>query len=407
MAAWKVHWPHMVTASKKIVLTVLVAALLPFSVMAAPKTYLIKLRGTGTVYMATQGKKEIRRVPDAATAAKLFGKNWMKYVQSLNKTAFGRYTIGAILPSVSKPTATKPPTSRTPGQVPSPGSTTSPAAGKGTMLAGCEIFPKDNAWNQDISSLPVHPNSQTYIDSIGATGHLHPDFGEDQTYGIPYNVVSGFQPKVPITWSAYGDESDPGPYPIPDTAKVEAPSDSHVLVLDSGACKLYELYNARKNFGVGWTADSGAVWNLHTGALRHEGWTSADAAGLPILPGLVRMDEVKAGEITHAIRFTAKRTQNGWIHPATHQAGSANAALPPMGLRLRLKADYDISALTGQAHVIAVAMKKYGLILADNGSSWYFQGATDPGWKDDELNELKGVPGSAFEAVQTGEIRRE
>ncbi len=280
-------------------------------------------------------------------------------------------------------------------------------AGKGTVIAGCDIFPADNAWNQDVSALPVRADSDTFINAIGASTHLHPDFGEDQTYGIPYNVVPGSQPKVPITFTAYGDESDPGPYPIPDNAKVEAPSDSHVLVLDSGACKLYEMYNAHKNSGAGWSADSGAVWNLKTGALRPFGWTSADAAGLPILAGLIRADEVAAGEITHAIRFTARHTQQGYILPATHQAGLSGTTNPPMGLRVRMKADYDISGLTGQARIIAVAMKKYGMILADNGSSWYFQGATDTRWNDDELNQLKGVPGSAFEAVDTGDIIRE
>jgi hypothetical protein len=236
--------------------------------------------------------------------------------------------------------------------------------------------------------------------------HLHPDFGENPEYGIPYVVVPGTQPKVPITWTAYGDESDPGPYPIPANAPIEAGGDHHVLVVDSGSCKLYELYRAvKRNNGASWSADSGAVFDLRSNALRPEGWTSADAAGLPILPGLVRYDEVAGGVIKHAIRFTADSTQNGWIHPALHPAGSDNPSLPPMGLRVRLKANYDTSQFTGQARVIAVALKQYGMMLADNGSPWYFGGATDPRWNDDELNQLKDIPGSAFEAVQTGEIR--
>ncbi len=210
---------------------------------------------------------------------------------------------------------------------------------------------------------------------------------------------------VPITFDAYGDESDLGPYPIPANAKVESGSDAHVLVVDTNSCKLYELYDGRKESSTsGWVAQSGAIWDLKTGALRPAGWTSADAAGLPILPGLVRADEVLSGHVNHAIRFTASRSQNGYILPATHQAGSNNPALPPMGLRVRLKANYDISQLTGQAKIIAQAMKTYGMILADNGSNWFFQGATDPRWNDDQLNELKSIPGSAFEAVDTGAI---
>lgn len=272
-------------------------------------------------------------------------------------------------------------------------------------IADCTIFPKNNAWNQNISDLPVHPNSDNYISAIGLDDNLHADFGENQTYGIPFTKVDSTQPDVAINFTAYGDESDPGPYPIPENAKVESGSDRHVLVLDKSDCIIYELYNAVNHpNNSGWSADSGAVWDLSTNDLRPEGWTSADAAGLPILPGLVRYKEVKAGAIRHAIRFTAPDTQAGWIHPATHQAGSDDTALPPMGLRVRLKANYDISGYTGQAKVILKAMKKYGLILADNGSPWYFTGATNTHWNDDQLNELKNVPGSAFEAVDTGNV---
>lgn len=270
------------------------------------------------------------------------------------------------------------------------------------------MLPADNPLNQDISGLPVDPNSAAYINSIGAGGHLHPDFGSDPTYGIPYLVVPGSQPMAPITYTDYGDESDPGPFPIPQNAPVEggpgSTGDRHVLVVDSGNCTLYELYDAHPN-GSGWNAGSGARWPLDSNGLRPEGWTSADAAGLPILPGLARYDEVTAGAIHHALRFTVAHSQQGHIHPATHDASSStDPALPPMGLRLRLKASFDISGFHGEAHVVLEALRRYGMIVADNGSSWYISGATDGRWNDDNLNQLKTVPGSAFEAVQTGPI---
>jgi hypothetical protein len=279
----------------------------------------------------------------------------------------------------------------------------------GPALAGCSVFPANNPWNRDISNDPVDSNSDHYIASINQNAtHLHADFGSYMGYGIPYTVVSGMQPRVPIAFNpdGFGDESDPGPYPIPLNAPIEAGSDRHVLVLNSGNCVLYELYNASKdNSGNGWHADSGAVFTLTSNALRPEGWTSADAAGLPILPGLVRYDEVASGAIKHAVRFTVKYSQKAYIHPATHYASSnTNPDLPPMGLRLRLKASYPISGFTGQARVILAALKKYGMIVADNGSSWYITGATDPRWDDDDLDQLKSVPGSAFEAVYTGPI---
>lgn len=285
----------------------------------------------------------------------------------------------------------------------SPTNTLTPSS-NGTVFSGCSIFPPDNPWNQDVSRLPLNPRSQTYINSIGAARTLHPDFGNDQAYGIPYNIVGRDQPKVTVNFE-YADESDPGPYPIPTNPRQEAEGDGHILVLDKDACRLFELYAAHKT-ATGWTAGSGAIFDLNSNGLRPFGWTSADAAGLPVFPGLIRYEEVAQGEIKHAIRFTAPRTQNGYILPATHQAGSNDPSLPPMGLRVRLKANYDISTLTGQAKVIATAMKKYGLILADNGSSWYFQGTSDPRWNEVELNQLKKIPGSAFEAVDTGEIRK-
>ena len=273
----------------------------------------------------------------------------------------------------------------------------------------CPLFPQSNALNQDISHAPVDPRSAAYIASIGLTGHLHPDFGTNPSYGIPYAVVGPQQHEMPITFTAYNGESDPGPYPIPANARIEGPpageeGDRHVLVLQRGSCKLFELYAARRS-RAGWEADSGAVFNLRSNALRPEGWTSADAAGLPIFPLLVRYPEVHAGQIDHALRVTVERTQRGYIHPATHFASSSSDPnLPPMGLRLRLKAGYSLVGFHGESLVVLRALKRYGLIVADNGSSWYITGAPDPRWNDEDLEQIKRVPGSAFEAVQTGPI---
>ena len=247
-------------------------------------------------------------------------------------------------------------------------------------------------------------NSSAYIAAISASGatKLHPDFGSDPTYGIPYVVVRN-QPGVPVTYDEYGDESDPGPAPIPLNAPVESGSDAHAIGFDTGTCTLFELYHARSS-SSGWTAGSGAKWDVRSNALRPDGWTSADAAGLPILPGLVRFDEVQAGAINHALRFTVARTQRGYIHPATHFASSStDPSLPPMGLRLRLSASYDISHFTGESRVVLEALRRYGMMVADNGTSWYITGATDSRWNDDDLNQLKSVPGSAFEVVDAGE----
>jgi hypothetical protein len=271
----------------------------------------------------------------------------------------------------------------------------------------CQIFPASNPLNQDISHAPVDPNSKRYIASIGAQVHLHADFGSNPAQGIPYVVVGPNQPKVPIHFTEYGGESDPGPYPIPANAPVEGAGeegDRHVLVLQEGACKLYELYAARHS-ATGWQAGSGAVFHLRGNALRPEGWTSADAAGLPIFPLLARYPEVRAGEIDHALRVTVERTQRGYIHPATHFASdSSDPSLPPMGLRLRLKAGYSLAGYHGEALVILRTLKRYGLIVADNGAPWYITGAPDPRWNDKDLNQLTRVPGSAFEAVRSGPI---
>jgi hypothetical protein len=284
-----------------------------------------------------------------------------------------------------------------------------PASAPGTSptIGGCPVFPADNPWNQDVSKLPLDPRSADYIRSIGG-GDLHPDFGGDGQYGIPYEVVPASQPKVRTRFVDYPDESDPGPYPIPADARIEGDGegDSHVLVVQQGDCKLYELFGARRA-GSGWDASNGAVFDLRSNKVRPKGWTSADAAGLPILPGLARYDEVAAGKITHALRFTVSQTQRGFIFPARHAASnSSDPSRPPMGLRLRMKASYDISRLRGQARVIAQALKTYGMIVADNGSDWYITGAADKRWDDDDLGQLKGVPGSAFEVVKTGKIER-
>jgi hypothetical protein len=273
-------------------------------------------------------------------------------------------------------------------------------------LGSCHVFPADNPWNRDVSTLPVDGNSANYLAAIAGLGgnqKLHADFGGAGAYGIPYITVPGTQPLVPVDFGAYGDESDPGPYPIPLAAPVEGGSDAHVLAVDRDHCKLYELFAAAKGTSR-WSADSGAVFDLTSNALRPDGWTSADAAGLPIFAGLVRYDEVAAGHIDHALRFTVSHSQRAYLHPATHYASSStDPNLPPMGLRLRLKASFDVTAYHGQARVVLDALKKYGMIVADNGSNWFISGASDTRWDDTDLDQLKTVPGSAFEVVNTGD----
>jgi hypothetical protein len=271
-------------------------------------------------------------------------------------------------------------------------------------ISGCPIFPTDNPWNTRVDQAPLRARSTQTIAAIQSSGSdfLHADFGENPAYGIPFVVVPETQPGVPIVYTVAGDESDPGPFPIPLNAPVEAGSDRHVIALQVGTCRLYELFAAQRS-GGGWSAYSGASFDLRSNALRPLGWTSADAAGLPILPGLVRYEEVASGAINHAIRVTMSATQRAYILPATHFASdNTNADLPPMGLRLRLKANYDVDGLSGQARVIAMAMQQYGLIVADNGSNWFFQGAPSTGWIDDELNQLTSIQGTAFEVVDTG-----
>ncbi len=288
--------------------------------------------------------------------------------------------------------------------------------GGSPTIGGCPIFPADNPWNtrvDDPQAYAVHPSSATYIASMSPNNHLHADWGDwsSSKYGIPWETVPASQAMVPMTFDV-SDESDPGPYPFPVDARVEGGAgsggDMHVIVLDTGTCTLYETY-ASAYVGPGWSCSSGAKFDLTSNALRPDGWTSADAAGLPVLPGLVRVSEVQAGAIHHALRFTVSRTQQGYIAPATHAAGSHDTSLPPMGLRLRLKASFDTSKFTGPAAVILTAMKQYGVILADNGSNWFVSGDSDDGWLPlmDGVNAaFSQVTGNDFEAVQTGAIQQ-
>jgi len=281
----------------------------------------------------------------------------------------------------------------------------------------CAVFPSSNAWNQRVDKLPVAANSDRLIASIGADRTVHADFGSGLynggPIGIPVTVVSRRTKRVPVSFQ-YAGESDRGRYPIPRNARIEggrnADGDRHVLLVDKDACRLYELFDAHPvNGGSSWRAGSGAIWSLRSNHLRPRGWTSADAAGLPILPGLARHEELARGGINHALRFTASRTRNAFIPPARHFASSDDdPALPPMGLRVRLKASYDISGLRGQARAVAQALKTYGALVADNAGSprVYVGGVVDRGWDDEALNGIKSIPASALEAVQTGPVVR-
>jgi hypothetical protein len=271
-------------------------------------------------------------------------------------------------------------------------------------IGGCPLFPDNNIWNTPINNLPVHPRSDQWLNSIGRNTGFHMDFGSGTwaggPIGIPYNVVGAGVPKVLVSFN-YPDESDPGPYPIPANPKIEHGSDRHLLIVDSSTCKLYEIFDASYS-GGSWSAGSGAIWDLNSNALRPDTWTSADAAGLPILPGLVRYDEILSGTIDHAIRFTASNT-NGYIWPARHLTSNDpnTPNIPPMGARFRLKASFNVSAYPAHMRVILNAMKTYGIILADNGSDWYVSGAPDPRWNNDMLHLLDDLTGNDFEAVNT------
>jgi len=271
-------------------------------------------------------------------------------------------------------------------------------------------LPNQAAWNQDVSRTPVARNSAAtiaYIDSHGGD-FLHPDFGSPRAYGFPYAVVGTGRPKLPIHYTAYGEESDPGPFPVPSGAPVEGGSrsdgDRHVLVVDRSTCTLYELYRAffSRSGRPHWNADSGARWDLRSTALRPDSWTSADAAGLPIFPGLVRYDEAAAGRVDHAIRVTFESTRDAWVHPASHCAGdTASPVAPAMGTRLRLEPGYGLGGFSGPARAIAEALKHYGAIVADNGSNWFFGGTSDRRWDDENLDQLKRIPGGAFQVVRS------
>jgi len=261
----------------------------------------------------------------------------------------------------------------------------------------CRLFPANNIWNTRVDPLPVHPMSATWLASASADStDLHPDFGPPD-YGLPFDIVGRGHDDVDVDF-LYADESDPGPYPFDGDTPIEGGSDRHALIVEKGSCVLYELYASEWNGGDP-QAGSGAIWDLGSNRLRPDGWTSADAAGLPILPGLVRWDEVKAGSIQHAIRFTVACTTQDYLWPARHEAGVSDPDCPPMGARFRLRSDFDLSGFSPKARTILRAMQRYGLMLADNGADWYFQGTRDGHWHNGLLDQLKTVPASAFEAV--------
>ena len=273
----------------------------------------------------------------------------------------------------------------------------------------CPIFPANNAWNERVDKLPVAANSATLIASIGLDTGLHPDFGsglyDGQRIGIPFDVVSRATPRAHVTFD-YADESDHVAYPIPKSVHIEGGSDHHALLVDKSACRLYELFALQRTSG-GWHAGSGATWSLRSNAVRPAGWTSADAAGLPIFPGLARYDEVARGVIDHALRFTVEHTRRAYAYPARHYAASSDdPALPPMGLRVRLRGSVDISGFPRQARIVLQALKTYGMILADNGSNWYISGAPDPRWSNDDLHTIGRITGSDFEVVDTSSLHR-
>ena len=281
------------------------------------------------------------------------------------------------------------------------------SAATGTVLPGtsCPAFPADDVWNTPVAGLPVDARSPTWLASMAAsTTSLHPDYGPSgkpsRPYGIPWQVVPTGTRSVPVRFT-YADESDPGPYPLSATTPIERGSDRHALMVDPASCTLFETWNTHFHPKGRSHAGSGALWNLSSNALRPAGWTSADAAGLPVLPGLVDYDEVAAGAVDHAIRFTVACTQRSYVWPARHQAGQADASCPPMGARFRLAASFTLSAAScaSACQTVLTTLKTYGMILADNGSNWYFQGTADTRWTSTQVSQLKQVPASAFQAV--------
>jgi len=288
--------------------------------------------------------------------------------------------------------------------------TASAGAASAPRLPGapkCPLFPASNVWNKRVDKLPVAANSQAVLGTIGLDTGLHPDFGtvwNGHPNGIPFNVAGKTTKRYRVGFD-YASESDKGPYPIPAKLKIEAGSDRHALIVERDSCRLYELYALRKT-AKGWHAGSGAIWNLRSNRLRPAGWTSADAAGLPILPGLARYDEVARGQIDHALRFTVESTRRAFIYPARHFASDqTDPNLPPMGLRVRLRASFSTAGYPRQARIILTALKRYGMIVADNGSNWYISGAPDPRWSDDALHTLGQVTGADFEVVDSSKLR--
>ncbi|MBX3014684.1 MAG: hypothetical protein KF832_24400 [Caldilineaceae bacterium] len=341
---------------------------------------LLLLLGSGTWLALTTGPVQAERQPALARATPL------------------ALSVGGATP--------------TPTPIPTTPSTPTPTVPP-PQIAGCDLFPADHIWNTPIDQLPLDPNSAAYVNTIGTERTMHADFGagewEGGPIGIPFITVPGNQSPVAVTF-AYADESDPGPYPVPTNAPVEggptSAGDRHVLLLDQDQCQLYELYAAYPQADGSWTAGSGAIFDLSSYALRPDGWTSADAAGLPILPGLVRYEEVASGEIRHAIRFTAPQTQRAYVWPARHYASSrTEPQYPPMGQRFRLRADFDLSSFAPPVQVILRAMQRYGIILADNGSAWYLSGAPDERWDNDLLQELHRIRGRDFEAVDVSALQ--
>ena len=330
--------------------------------------------------------------------------------------ACGFPTAAPTLASVTPSQPTRPPSPDPAASPSAPAAPTAPTAptalAAAPTLAGCPVLPADNIWNAKVDTLPLDHNSDAYVTTISNTAHVHADFGSGEydggPIGIPYVVVPGSQPKVNISFY-WDDESDPSPYPVPSSAPIEggpdATGDRHVLVLDQGHCLLYELGYAFPQPGGSWTANTGAIFDLNSNALRPETWTSADAAGLPMLPGLVRHDEVAAGAIHHALRFTAPETRHAYVWPARHQASDLTGSqYPPMGQRFRLKANFNIGGFSPDTQVILQALKTYGMILADNGSPWFISGVPDELWDNDVLHQLHQVPGSSFEAVDVSSL---
>ena len=290
---------------------------------------------------------------------------------------------------------------------------TAVSASRLPQAPACPVFPVSSPWNQRVDRLPVAPGSDRIVASIGLEDHVHADFGsglwEGGPIGIPVTVVGGAQSKVHVAFQ-YASESDNGPYPIPANVAIEggraSEGDRHALIVDRDRCRLYELFALYPTAGGGWRAGSGAIWDLRSNRLRPPGWTSADAAGLPILPGLARYEEVARGRIDHALRFTVSRTRRAYVWPARHFASDlTDSSLPPMGMRFRLKRDYPIASYPRQARIVLQALKEYGLIVADNGSDWFVSGAPHSKWSNEQLHTLHRVPGSAFEVVDASALR--